>query len=57
MASKSSNIISKTSGFYLLTNEILQHIPERKQNEIIVGFFLKCQPPFFEQLPTVYSYR
>ncbi|CAF4322112.1 unnamed protein product [Rotaria sp. Silwood2] len=42
MASKISNIISKTSGFYLVTNEILQHIPERKQNEIsLMNFFIQ----------------
>ncbi|CAF4345758.1 unnamed protein product [Rotaria sp. Silwood2] len=40
MVSKSSNIITKTSGFYLVTNEILQHMPETKQNEInLMNFF------------------
>ncbi|CAF3232908.1 unnamed protein product [Rotaria sp. Silwood2] len=42
MVPKSSNIISKTSGFYLVTNEILQQISEIKQNEIsLMNLFIQ----------------
>ncbi|CAF3187158.1 unnamed protein product [Rotaria sp. Silwood2] len=42
MVSKSSHIITKTSGFYLVTNEILQEKPEIKENEIgLMNFFIQ----------------
>ncbi|CAF4482184.1 unnamed protein product [Rotaria sp. Silwood2] len=42
MISKSSHSITKTSGFYLVTNEILQQKPEIKENEIgLMNFFLQ----------------